>query len=613
MLELIHKVDQTREDSSVRHFGTPDCNSLSRLPEPETPVASVARPYNSASQGFGLRLAPPSQRLPNSNHFFSSQGLSQAASNLNVAAAQKGQTWVTPPSSMLPLPPQRLTQTGCWDDKSSILVHAGVENSPSNLQGSSPAVFTSGSPYLRNQLQKQLIPNAPVVHQTLQASSPGMACRLPPFDLASSQDTSRHNYANNLGQPFPVLEAVPVIRPSIMSGMSQLSGFSARPNNAWTSIPTQQHLSSIEPPNVPSSSLPSTDSSRRNLETPVSPQELNDQNSQKGGNESLEFVTCSMNSQGFDYGEEQPGKGRSEQQVLSEILGPPSQTSGLPQEPKSVAKHFSDARAITSESAQFDENKTRPTSEMDFEAFGRSLKPSPTFQQSYPFVHQAQAMRNLESDPSKKVSQPLVNELNEESQPKPFPTGEKNTGSFFSAAREDQNVKASSQTVFHDLPSQEMVTFARQDSQGHSTSTILAPNPANNSQINLQMASSWFKQLGTLRNGQMLSMYDTGITKTVAEQLSIGKSSENLLVHASVGVVNAADATQICNVWPSTAATFIGSGHLAPPFVLPTESIDQSLAVMRTKKRKIASPELLPWHREVTQDSQRLQTIRCLP
>ncbi|CBI21222.3 unnamed protein product, partial [Vitis vinifera] len=535
MLELLHKVDQTREDSTVTHFGTPDCNPLSRVPEPETPDVSVAQPYNSASQGFGLRLAPPSQRLPNSNHFFSSQGSSQAASNLKVRHVnpelpQKGQTWLASPSSMQSLPPHESSQTGCWDDKS---------------------MFTSGSPYLRNQLQKQLIPNAPVVRQTLQASSPGTAGRLPPFNLAPSQDTSRQIYANSFGQSFPVLEAVPVTQPSIMPGMSQLSGFSARPNNVWTNIPTQRHLSGTEPHNVPSSSLPSTDSSKRNLETPsLAPQELNDQNSQKGGNESLEFGAL-----------------------------------------------------------RYKENQSRATSERDFEAFGRSLKPSHTFHQNY-FVHQTQAMRNVETDPSKKVSYPLDDELNAESRPRPFPTGEKTMVSFFSAAREDQNVKASSQPVFQDVSSQEMVTFGRQDSQSHSTSANLAPNPRDSSQINLQMAPSWFKQFGTLRNGQMLSMYDTRIAKTVAEQLASGKSSENLLVHASVGGVNAADASQVNSVWPSTAATLVESGHLTPPYMLPTDSIDQSLVDMGTKKRKIAFSELLPWHKEVTQDSQRLQNIR---
>ena len=615
MLELLNKVDQTREESSVTRFGTPDCNPLSRVPDPIASDVSVVRPYNSVSQGFGLRLAPPLQRLPNSNHFFSSQGTPQAATNLKVRhvnpeLAQKGQTWLAAPPSMQSLPPHETSQTGCWDEKSSVSGHAGIGNSLSNLQANSSAAFTSGSPYLRSQLQKQHSPNAPVVRETLQASSPGTASRLPPFNLAPSQDTSRQMYANSFGQPFPVLEAVPVTRPSIMSGMSQLSGFSARPNNVWTNIPTQRHLSVSEPHNVPSSSLPSTDSSKRNLEIPsVVPKELNDQNSQKGGNESLEFGACSMNSQGFDYAEEQAGKERSQQQMLSEILSPPSQTNGLPQEPESLVKHLSYSRAVASESVQFNENQSQATSERDFEAFGRSLKPSPAFHQNYPFIQQAKTMRYLETD-SGKVSYPLDNELNAESQLKAFPTGEKKMVSFFSAAREDQNVKASLEPVFQDSPSQEMVAFGQQDSQSHLAGTNLASNPQDNSQINLQTAPAWFKQFQTLRNGQMLSMYDTRIAKTAMEQLSIGKS-ENLLLHASVGGVNAADVSQVSSVWPSTAATFVGSG--LTPHVLPRDSIDQSLAVMSTKKRKIASFELLPWHKEVTQDSQRLRNIRCLP
>ena len=61
----------------------------------------------------------------------------------------------------------------------------------------------------------------------------------------------------------------------------------------WRNIRTQWHPFGVESHNVPSSLLPSTQSSKRNMETPLlAPQELNDQNSQKGapGGETLYFI-----------------------------------------------------------------------------------------------------------------------------------------------------------------------------------------------------------------------------------------------------------------------------------------------------------------------------------
>lgn len=61
MLELLHKVDQSKENSSIPHFGSRGCNSL--VSQAETP-SSVAQSYHhpAASQNFTLKLAPPSQR-----------------------------------------------------------------------------------------------------------------------------------------------------------------------------------------------------------------------------------------------------------------------------------------------------------------------------------------------------------------------------------------------------------------------------------------------------------------------------------------------------------------------------------------------------------------------
>ncbi|KAA8530432.1 hypothetical protein F0562_005141 [Nyssa sinensis] len=355
VLELLHKVDQDRENSTVRHFGSNESNPLSEVPETENPDAAAAQQYDhaSASQHFGLRLAPPSQWLPSSNSLFSSQSSPQT--------------------------------------------------------GNSTATSSLSPPYSKNEFQRQQLPAAPVASQSPQAMLPGMTSRLPFYHRATSQDTSHPTSTNPFGQQFPVLESVPVTQPSVISGMSQQVGFSIRPPSVWTNVSTQRHLSGTELRSLPSSLLLSTDSTNNSIGTTSwAPQELQVQNSYGEGTASLEFVACSMSSQAFDYGEEHAGKERSQQQISPEIRSPASQTGGLSNGQESLAKNILEANAVGSgllmaHSHQQDIDRTRhgdihapSVSARDLEAFGRSLRPS--------LVHQNHSM-NLETDQNKKVSE----------------------------------------------------------------------------------------------------------------------------------------------------------------------------------------------------------------
>lgn len=88
MLELLQKVDYTGEQRTVTHFSSTDSSSILDIPEPETPETSMAKSHDqySGSQRFGLRLAPPSQQSPTSNHFFSLQSPSQSVSTATLHA-----------------------------------------------------------------------------------------------------------------------------------------------------------------------------------------------------------------------------------------------------------------------------------------------------------------------------------------------------------------------------------------------------------------------------------------------------------------------------------------------------------------------------------------------
>uniref|UniRef100_A0A5B6ZF66 Uncharacterized protein n=1 Tax=Davidia involucrata TaxID=16924 RepID=A0A5B6ZF66_DAVIN len=591
VLELLHKVDQDGEHSTVRHFGSNDSNPLSEVPETETPDAAAAQQYDhsSAAQHFGLRLAPPSQWLPNSNSLFSSQSSPQT--------------------------------------------------------GNSTATSSLSPPYSRNQFQRQQLPAVPVASQSPQAVLAGMTSKLPCYNRATSQDTSHPICTNPFGQQFPILESVPVTQPSVMSGMSQQVGLSIRPPSAWTNVSTQRHVFGTEPRNLPSSLLLSTETTNNSLETTSwAPQDLQGQNSYRGGTASLEFGKCSMNSQGLDYGEEQPGKERSQQQISPEILNTASQTGGLSNWQESVAKNLSEANAIGSalliahshqqdfDRARHGDNLTPAVSARDLEAFGRSLRPSHVHQ-NHSLLSQVHSMKNLENDQNRKVSDkyngadsdlnlqqitavaghssgvknPVNNELNAASWLNSYPSRDIKMLNFPSEVRDHQSVKDSSQPFLQDTP-QKMATLGQSYSQSHSTSSNVTSNRTELSQISLQMAPSWFKHYGTLKNGQLLPMYDARAAKNSAQQFPLGKPCENLHTNTSMVRVFATDASQVGSTWPTTATTW-AAGKQSPPYVLPTEVTDQNLAIVRPKKRKIASTELLSWHKEVTQGSQRLENI----
>ncbi|XWS32958.1 hypothetical protein CRYUN_Cryun22dG0035600 [Craigia yunnanensis] len=592
MLDLLHKINLPREGGAMAHSGSIDSNALAKVPEAEAHM-SIAQLYNSssASQGFGLRLALPSQQLPNSNLFLNSQGSPQTLSYLK--SGQVNQTWAAPPYSVQSLSPaHELSQRVHLDGKSSTSRQTGV-SSYSNMQGGDVAAFASSLPHLRNQTRMQHMPNSPVAYQSLQAALSSTSTN-PPFNLATTQDTSRQVSANHFGQQFPVLEASQVSQPSIMSGISRQGEFSAM-QNAWKTLPTQQNLSVKVPASLPPS-MDSTDSSI---------------NSHRGG-----------------YVEMQAGKGRSLQQMSSDITDfsqPASFSRG-----ESSQKHCLNAIALSSSSLlshsnqevldgmKHDKNQVSMTSERNFAPDAHSLKSSNSLQQNYSLLHQIQVIKTAEADPSKsthdtqQVASLVGQRLHEhnsrlrnsmESGPS-LAAGDNKMLNFFTGSREDPTVKALSQTTLQHMPSSEMVRFGQNSSQSQSTCSSYVTNHTNHGQGNLNMAPSWFKQYGSFRNGQMLSISDDRITKSVSGQFSLLKPTQNLHIHASVGQVDAEEVSQAAISRPSSGTTLVVNEHFSAPYVLPS-----SIVITRPKKRKAMTSELLPWYKEVSQGSRKPQNI----
>ncbi|OMP07812.1 hypothetical protein COLO4_07020 [Corchorus olitorius] len=598
MLELLHKVNL---GGAMGHSGSTDANTLAKVPETEART-SVPQAYNpsSASQEFGLRLALASQRLPNSNPFLNSQGSPQTPSHFK--SGQVNQTWAATPYSAQSLPPaNELSQRVHLDGKSSMLGQTGVA-SYSNMQGSTVAAFASSLSQLRNQTHMQHISNSPVASQSLQGTMSSTS-KNSPFNLATSQDASRQiSIGNHFVQQFPVLEASHVSQPSIMSAMSRQGELSAM-QNAWTTLPTPQNPSVIEPHRVSASLPPSMDPTDSSI------------NSTKGG-----------------YGEMQVGKERSLQQMSSEMTSS-TQPASSSQVEEPSQKHCIDGSVLPSSSSlahsnqevldemKHDNNQAFMTSERNLSPVAHSLKSSGS-QQNYSLLHQIQAMPTVQTDPSKsthdnqQVSSMVGQQLHEhnlrlrnsmDGGSNSAAAGDNKILSFFTGSREDPSVKALSQSALRNIPTHEMVRFGQNSSHSQPTSSSYVTIHTTHGQGNLNMAPSWFKQHGTFRNGQLLSMSDR-ITKSVPGQFSLLKASQNLNVHTSLGQIDAVEASQTAIAGPSSATTLVVDEHFSAPYVLPSSSNNQIIGITRPKKRK-ATFELLPWCKEVSQSSQKLQNI----
>ncbi|KDP27237.1 hypothetical protein JCGZ_19936 [Jatropha curcas] len=622
MLELLHKVDQSKDDSTIKQFESTDGGA--EMPGADSRDASVSQLYaqSPASQGFGLRLAPPSQRISSSNNFLIPPGLSQMINNLNSRQVnpelgEKNQPWPTPPSPFQSsTSPHELAKTGSLGPKSF---------SPYvNIQGNSVASFSPNPPQTRNQLQMHNLSNVPVSSQSSHATLPGATSRFSPFNQAPTQDASQQMLANPVSQQFPVLEASPISQPSVTSGMSQPAENSARPYNVWRNVPTQRQSFGMEPLKF-SSSLPSSMNPTNNsLSTLWTPHGSNDQNSIKGGYASSE-IGASSNSQYFDHGEEHPGKEILQQRMPSKMLDA-SRSGGVSQgqEPVSDATALSSGSLATLTQQQdldhvrHSKNLAQSSSERNLESFGRLNNDH----NDSSLLHQMQAINNG-ADSSLNVQQAAAlggqqlhdnisrfrhltdGRPNPSSQTHSFPSGDPQLLSFMVEARDGSTVKVP-QPALQSRP-QEMVALGY-DSQTQSSNSSMLSNHTDHGHINLHMAPSWFKHYGALRNGQIMPTFDARLVKSASSQFSLGKPSQNLQIHSPLEQLDVADVGQSGKVWPTSAVALVASQQLSSPYMLPSEVTNQ-VAIMRSNKRKISTFELLPWYKEVTQDAKRPQNI----
>ncbi|KAI3673361.1 hypothetical protein L6452_39479 [Arctium lappa] len=623
MLELLHKVDQSGDRGIARHLNSLERNLSSEMPEPENSDGSFGghqRSQSSNSQGIGLQLGPPSQRLPLPNHAspramqpIKPNSLSQAQASANPRG--KGH------AEMSPFPPFQETSHGEFKNE-RMRAQSASETSGHKMMNNFSAALGTDFSNSRSQLQNHQMVGARGQALTNRSGNEsfnghsqirqadetrGRSCSSGLYDNAVSSERVQAS------QPSTG-EKLPASQPHTNSGMSQLGAFPKMLPNAWANLPTQQLLSASQPRKGPSNLSPSH---QLNIveSTSLGQQNLDQREADKRGNSLSKYGASSLNSQGLTSAGEQSAKESPSLNLSSEKVDRAQMTNG-PAGNDSTNMPFSDASALN------------PTaSQRDLEAFGRSLKPN-NLRQNCSIPNQMKAMRNTENDPNNRALKRLKDSDNNlggqqvapwSGKPRELknmvgdasichttaPHGDSETPRF---AGPTENVMQNVASLHANVLSKDVLASDQSGSQSCIPSNNMTKGEIEHPHISPQMAPSWFDQYGTFKSGQMLSQR-ADVVRTLEQPLSIGKVSGSLETHDSKEEAStAADTSQagviLKTAFPSSVA--VEQFSFPPP---QTSTSVQNLVTVRSKKRKCSIAELHPWLKEISGGFKELQNI----
>ncbi|XP_072990994.1 uncharacterized protein [Typha latifolia] len=729
MLELIQKVDQSRNVTTVAASDVPGQASHLQLNRP-------------SSQGFGLQLAPPSQRQPLSEHPFSHQTFLNHLSGKDVdcRAGDKDSEPLISTDPFQSLPPNQETSQRKNLEGKSMSAQASKDISYSHNQVDSLLAATSryrqknanatghelndksqSRPFAaRNNAntsdvrqphdllaaatdsscryrqqnanatghelndKSQSLPFAgrnnvntsdirqphdsrdgALGDQSVWAAFPDSAGKIPPFRFDSSTDahssgpSQSHSAETNhigpsnacfsqikSGQQFPMVETRAGSQPSIPV-MPQRTGFPTMFRNVWTNLSAQQRQPSKLTPNMLQSMILSNskkDDSFRGL------QKVDDQGN-KAASSPSEVDASSIN---LLNQEEKQIMGPSTKQTSSEKVDIGSNRGNASQGQESSRKILDGSCSVSisslvrlhqqgiskgkigedlSVNSQAANASLRNAgSNNDVGLPGRTSKNSGVQHQDYSLLHQMQAMKDSDLDPSNRFGKrlkgdnlgsdtpqidwkagqrfvygqdtmfrvPVDNKIGATSH-NSFPSDIKML-SFASSNNEERNANLSSQISGTEASSM-AVHAARQHSlENHAP--FPSPDPSLNlmkgselPKINHQMAPSWFEQYGTYIKGHVANNDEQ---KATIPPFNFPKVSIN-----NMFIEQRLDNIKVGGLGESTPSAKIPADDLPH---LPCGTVDHPV-VQTAKKRKAEMPDCISWHK-VIEGSQRPRSIR---
>ncbi|XP_026431151.1 uncharacterized protein LOC113328252 isoform X2 [Papaver somniferum] len=569
---------------------------------------------------LAANVEPVDKRVQNLSQHVRGMGQGYSGYGSSAQIVTQGQTWLNPTSSVQP------SSRGHWDSKSGI---SGEANE--TLQQKIPAgTYTGTSPYQRHQVHRQQVHHSQLT---------GSELRVP-------------------AAPLPVLESTPVSRPSASLGVS-LGSF---PMTSKNSSSLQCLGSSALSINTPNRNMGRTSwvqkQDYQGTRKTGDPKHYTDGEEQTGKKSSLQEVHLGRDTSSASRGQESSEKHLLDaNSIASDSLPVPPHHQALDRRcgKDPILVPLTDYVSLQNQSS----------SNSGFEACRQSLKQAHVPQQNLSLALQVQNIEHTETDPDvssakrfkrsdaghvtqqiatlKPDQQPFDGSKNNEvivtAMQKSFLSENGRVHNYTSEVREDSN---SAQHIPEDLPSQDVSAFSGrkklQDCSGHDKFTSTKPE---NTQISPQMAPSWFEQYGAYKNGKMLLVNDLRKLEESNGRFLPANSSESLNTRIMIEPPNifrtsqsiattsvaservspshslrtcytpiAIEPANVSHTSQSIATTSAASEHVSPPRSLPSQVTDQSLSVMKPKKRKSEGLDLLPWHKEVMRGSQRLLNIR---
>ncbi|KAI4343944.1 hypothetical protein L6164_011232 [Bauhinia variegata] len=612
----------TSFDRCVGNF-TPNKTASSRVLDTEASDGPVVHPQqnqNSSSQGFGLELAPPTQRLSMvSSHGSSDTVLS--TSHIASETGDKGHTWL---SNTQTLSSQESSQGELRNNISGTSGQFFDKALQFNVPGNIPPAFTSGFPFSRIQARNENMANpggqvtnaqsanVRFVDRIASMNQMDEFCERPQSNLSElgcGQELSQVSGADqirpvDLAIQIPAPEVGTAPQPSVTFGSSQDSQRitpSKNLHNVWTTVSSQHHSLGTYPSKNSSRPLPNNESDMTS-----GPQKQGDEDSEKDGTDLSGVGPYSLYSISSG-GKEQLPKESSGKQILPECANSAEDTVGTSHGKEPVASHSSPA-----------------ATSRDIEAFGRSLRPNNFLHPNFSLLHQFRSMKNAEIDPSNrdvkrfKLSENAVdkqqvasnhgqqlqvgyNSLLKDvsSNHSPMPSSDPKMLSFSKRAADERETSASSQ---------EVLGYGQENALNVSNNNKLTSIRGEHGLISPQMAPSWFEQYGTFKNGPLYDARKMTPPKIMDQPFIVRNQFDSLHVHNSIKQINSLSDTS----WPGDAPqnampASVASEHVPSPLLPP--AVEPNLVTVRPKKRKSATSELVPWHKELEQDSERLRNM----
>ncbi|XP_050870897.1 uncharacterized protein LOC127073740 isoform X3 [Lathyrus oleraceus] len=544
ILELLHKVDQSREHGFATNTSTSNCHLSSRVMDTESPNGSIVHPQrnqSSSSQGFGLQLAPPTQRLPTAS--------SHATSHVASEMIDKG-TWLADAQT---IPSRESSHEIRSNIVGSPRIHAQNQNM-ANLGGQVASTQCDSASHVDRMASTNQIDEYCERAQTSQSA------------VSSAQDLPMPSGINQIhpGDPAMQISALETgtaphlsvtFNPSLHGTPSKVL------RNVWTNVSCMQQPTALKAPSHPQPNSI--------FETATRPQKPHVEDSESDANE------------------------RSGKQMLLEVVDAADGTASASCVKEHVVKSTPDA----SQSSQ-------AATPRDIEDFGRSLRPNTFLHHNFSTLNQLQSRKNMDINP---IDQDVNKfKVSDDVGDRQFDSnhGQRSYGYNYTVEDVLGNNSSVPGNGRETNASSEVVEYGQKNAANSNNVTSLR---SDHSIINPQMAPSWFEQYGTFKNGKMLPMHDVrAMTPKIMDQSFIVKNqSASMHLGSSMEQVNTDQHGHArLSPIPTSVVSVNVPSQLLPPAVEP------DLHVARPKKRKSATSELMAWHEELKQGSERLRDIR---